>query len=205
MAVHIYGLPIDMDRCCSWRRGTDSRSSRTRRRCTASSIAAVLRLVWRHQHAQLLSEQLVTTGEGGMLLTDDPHWQSAAARSAISRFKPERRFVHDDLGFNYRMRPTSRPRWEWRSGEARRDDPPQTAIGARYRELLAGIPGLELPPDRTDYAESLYWVFGVVLDESIPFDAAAAMKMLQGGASAPAVLLADARAACLSSNGTVPE
>jgi perosamine synthetase len=56
--------------------------------------------------------------------------------------------------------------------------PRKRAVGRLYRELLAGVPGLELAPERTGYAENLWWVFGLVLDESVPFDAAEAMRRL---------------------------
>ena len=52
------------------------------------------------------------------------------------------------------------------------------AMGQRYTELLSGISGLELPQPATDYAENVYWVFGVVLGDAVPFDAAEAMRLL---------------------------
>jgi perosamine synthetase len=51
-------------------------------------------------------------------------------------------------------------------------------MGARYTELLADVPGLELPLAATDYAESIYWVYGLVLSDDLPFDAAEAMRRL---------------------------
>jgi len=39
-------------------------------------------------------------------------------------------------------------------------------MGARYTELLSGVPGIELPLQRTDYAENIYWVYGLVTDDS---------------------------------------
>ena len=44
---------------------------------------------------------------------------------------------------------------------------------------MRGHPRLQLPPERTEYAENIYWVFGVVLDESLSFDAAEAMRRLK--------------------------
>jgi len=51
-------------------------------------------------------------------------------------------------------------------------------MGARYTELLSGLLGIQLPLARTDYAENIYWVYGVVLDASNPFDAVEAMQRL---------------------------
>jgi perosamine synthetase len=44
--------------------------------------------------------------------------------------------------------------------------------------LLAGVDWLELPLPHTDSAENIYWVYGVVLKDSVPFDAEEAMKRL---------------------------
>jgi perosamine synthetase len=51
-------------------------------------------------------------------------------------------------------------------------------MGQVYLEQLADIRGLQLPLPRTPYAENIFWVFGVVLDDSVPFDAAEAMRRL---------------------------
>ena len=51
-------------------------------------------------------------------------------------------------------------------------------IGRRYTERLQGLAGIELPLVSTDDAENIYWVFGVVLDETVPFDASKAMSRL---------------------------
>lgn len=51
-------------------------------------------------------------------------------------------------------------------------------MGALYTELLKGVPGLQLPLAKTDYAENIYWVYGIVLDESLGMDAEEAMKRL---------------------------
>ena len=51
-------------------------------------------------------------------------------------------------------------------------------MGKLYRELLSDIPGMQLPLECTDYAENTYWVFGIVLQEEVPFDADVIMKQL---------------------------
>jgi perosamine synthetase len=41
------------------------------------------------------------------------------------------------------------------------------------------VPGLQLPLVATEYAENIYWVYGVVLDDTVPFDAEEAMRRLR--------------------------
>ena len=51
-------------------------------------------------------------------------------------------------------------------------------IGHRYNELLADLPGVQLPLAGTDYAENIYWVYGLVLSESVQFDGEEALSRL---------------------------
>jgi perosamine synthetase len=51
-------------------------------------------------------------------------------------------------------------------------------MGRRYTELLAGHPGLQLTLAETAYAKNIYWVYGIVLDDSLGFDADEAVRRL---------------------------
>jgi len=52
-------------------------------------------------------------------------------------------------------------------------------MGALYTELLSGMRGLELPVPKIPAAENIYWVYGIVLSDSVPFDAAQMMERLK--------------------------
>jgi perosamine synthetase len=43
---------------------------------------------------------------------------------------------------------------------------------------LADIPSIQLPLFKTDYAENIYWVYGIILKNELPFDGEIAMKKL---------------------------
>ena len=51
-------------------------------------------------------------------------------------------------------------------------------MGQQYTKLLNGISGVQLPLARTEYADNIYWVYGLVLDESLGINAEMAMKRL---------------------------
>jgi perosamine synthetase len=53
-------------------------------------------------------------------------------------------------------------------------------MGRYYTERLADIAGLELMPAKTPYADNIYWVYGMVLKDDVPFDAEEAMRHLGG-------------------------
>jgi perosamine synthetase len=179
MAVHLYGLPVDM--------------------------APVMALAQRHglkviedaaeMHGQtyrgrpcgsfgdlsifsFYPNKLVTTGEGGMVLTDNEQLATRCRSLRNLCFNTEQRFLHTELGYNFRMSNLQAAvgvaQLEQLADFVRR----KREMGAAYTRLLSGTKGLELMPARMEYAENIYWVYGMVLDELVPFDASAAMQRL---------------------------
>lgn len=119
----------------------------------------------------------ITTGEGGMVVTSDD-MLAEKCRSLRNLCFGNRRFVHEELGWNFRM-----SNLQAAVGMAQLERLDETVrrkreIGGWYDALLHDISGIERLPARTDYAENIHWVYGLVLDESIPFDAEEAMKRL---------------------------
>jgi perosamine synthetase len=93
-------------------------------------------------------------------------------------FQAKKRFVHEELGWNYRM--TNLQAALGLAQLERLDEfvTRKRAMGRRYTELLAQVDGLELMPAKTGYADNIYWVFGMVLKEHVQFDAEEAMRRL---------------------------
>jgi perosamine synthetase len=52
------------------------------------------------------------------------------------------------------------------------------AMGRLYTQLLADLPQIELPLAKTDYAQNIYWVYGIVLKDEVPFNANVASAKL---------------------------
>lgn len=113
-----------------------------------------------------------------MVVTDDPVLAERCRSLRNLCFQPHKRFVHEELGWNFRM--TNLQAALGLAQIERLDEfvARKRAMGKRYTELLAGIKGVELMPAKTVYAENIYWVYGLVLDNAIPFDAAEAMRRL---------------------------
>ena len=114
-----------------------------------------------------------------MLLTDD---DELAARCRSLRnlcFQGERRFVHEELGWNFRM-----SNLQAAVGVAQLEQLDaflvrKREIGAAYADRLSGTAGIQLPLARTSYADNLYWVYGLVLEDDVPFDAAEMSRRLR--------------------------
>ena len=179
MVVHIYGLPVDMDPIF--------RLAEKHGLKIIEDAAEVHGQNYRGRPCGSLGDistfsfypnKHITTGEGGMVLTDD--YQIAERCRSLRNlcFKPTKRFVHDELGWNFRM--TNLQAAVGVAQLERLDEfiERKRLMGQLYTKLLAGTPGIQLPVVSTDYAVNIYWVYGVVLDDDLPFDAIEAMRRL---------------------------
>jgi perosamine synthetase len=120
----------------------------------------------------------VTTGEGGMIVTDDETLAEKCRSLRNLCFQPQQRFVHEELGWNLRM--TNLQAALGLAQLERLDEfiRRKRNMGKLYTELLADVSPLELPLTNTEYADNIYWVYGVVLRDDVPFDAKEAMGRL---------------------------
>jgi perosamine synthetase len=120
----------------------------------------------------------ITTGEGGMVLVNDDSLAESCRSLRNLCFQSERRFVHERLGWNLRM--TNLQAALGLAQLERLDEfvTRKRAIGKRYTELLSGIEGVQLPLSKADFAENIYWVYGLVIDESRGIDAETAIQKL---------------------------
>lgn len=120
----------------------------------------------------------ITSGEGGMVLTDDDNLAGRCRSLRNLCFQPGKRFVHEELGYNFRM---SNLQAAVGVAQLERLDEfvaIKRSMGRKYTELLGDCAVLELPLASTSYAENIYWVYGVVLRDHIHCDAEAIMKRL---------------------------
>ncbi len=163
LVVHIYGLPVDLDPVLETAR---------RHGLTVIEDAAEMhgqtyrgRPCGSFGHLSTFSfyaNKHITCGEGGMVVTDDEDLADRCREYRNLCFQKERRFVHERLGWNYRMTniqaAVGLAQLEQLSDHIRA----KRELGRAYAEELAGIDGLILPPASADYAENIYWVFGVL-------------------------------------------
>lgn len=120
----------------------------------------------------------LTTGEGGMIVTDDPGLAERCRSLRNLCFQARKRFVHEELGWNFRMSNLQAALGLAQLERLEKFVDRKRTMGKRYTELLKDIPGLQLPLPGTIYAENIYWVYGVVLKDEVTFDAEEAMRRL---------------------------
>jgi perosamine synthetase len=120
----------------------------------------------------------ITTGEGGMIVTDDEVLAEKCSSLRNLCFQPKRRFVHEEIGWNYRF--TNLQAALGLAQLERLDEfvTLKRKMGKLYTELLSGFDNIQLPLEETAYCKNIYWVYGIVLGNKIPFDAEEAMKRM---------------------------
>jgi len=179
LVVHIYGLPTDMSTILDIALRYNLRviedaaeaHGQTFRGKPCGSFGDISTF-------SFYSNKHVTTGEGGMIVTDDEEIAETCRSLRNLCFQPQKRFVHERLGWNFRMTNIQAAlglaQLERLDAFVQR----KRQMGLRYSELLGDIPNVQLPKSQTDYALNVYWVFGIVLNESLGINAEDAMKRL---------------------------
>lgn len=179
MIVHIFGLPVDMTPILELARRAglqiieDAAQAHGQtyagRPCGSFGVLSTF---------SFYPNKLVTTGEGGMIVTDDPTVAHHCRSLRNLCFQDHRRFVHEELGWNLRM--TNLQAALGLAQLPRLDEllNIKRSMGKYYTESLSDLRELQLPQAETTYAKNAYWVYGLVLSDEIPFDAGEAMRRL---------------------------
>ena len=163
IVVHIYGFPTDMDPVIALANKyklhiiEDAAEMHGQtykgRRCGSFGHISIFSF-YPNKH--------ITTGEGGMIMTDD---ETLAEKCKYYRnlcFKPERRFVHEELGWNYRMTNLQAALGVAQLEKIDTHILRKREIGTLYNLYLQNVSGIELMPVSTSFAENIYWVYAVV-------------------------------------------
>lgn len=109
--------------------------------------------------------KIITTGEGGMVVTNDVHLSERLRVLRDHGMDPDRRYWHPWIGFNYRM--TNLQAAVGCAQMERADDILATKrkVAEWYFDGLSALEVLTLPP-RNDWSRSVYWMFSVLINES---------------------------------------
>jgi perosamine synthetase len=180
MPVHIYGHPVDMDPIVqlAQRHGLSVIED-------AAEAHGALYLAdreganpaWKRcgglgdiSTFSFYANKLVTTGEGGMLLTRDARTAERARGYRNLCFQRGRRFYHTELGNNFRL-----TNLQAAIGLAQVDRINQTIerkrhMGHAYNRRLGRLTGFQLPVEEA-WARQVYWMYGMVMDEATGIDA----------------------------------
>lgn len=120
----------------------------------------------------------ITTGEGGMIVTDEAELAERCRMIRNLCFRRDVRYVHDEISDNYRFTNLQAAVGLAQLERLQEFVEKKRKMGRYYTERLQEIPGLRLPLKKTSYAENIYWVYGLVLEEEVDIDNRKMQSML---------------------------
>lgn len=180
MVVHTYGLPTDMDPIISLAEKYELQ--------IIEDAAEAHGLVYRNKLCgsfgtistmSFYANKHLTTGEGGMITTDDKGLAERCRSLRNLCFQPDARFIHEELGWNYRM--TSMQAALGLAQLERTSEILQIKklMGNSYNMAFQNLNSFQLPIKTTDYAENQYWVYGLVSKLPSQLSGSQARKLLE--------------------------
>jgi len=163
--VHTYGHPVDMDALQEiadqhgiWviEDAAEAHGARYKgRRAGSLGDAACF---------SFYGNKIITTGEGGMITTDNEELAKLARNLRDHAFSTERHFWHRHVGYNYRMTNLQAAVGVAQTEKLEDYVAARRRNAALYSGLLADIDGITTPPEVGD-VENVFWMYGLLVDE----------------------------------------
>jgi perosamine synthetase len=164
MPVHIYGHPCEMDKIIE----LSQKYNLSIVEDTAEAHGAVYNGKLAGTFGQIgcfsfYANKIITTGEGGMIITNDDYL-AEKCRKFKDLHHSEKRFVHDGLGYNYRM---TNLQAAVGCGELKHLNEyvqKKLWMASRYDKLLVQIQGISIPKTKNN-VKNVYWMYGILVDK----------------------------------------
>jgi perosamine synthetase len=165
VVVHTYGHPVDMDAVLEIARrhnlyvvedAAEAHGARYRGQLVGSLGDAAA--------FSFYANKIITTGEGGMVTTNDPQLAETVRTLRDHAFSKERHFWHKYLGYSFRM--TNLQAAIGLAQTEQMDDfvTRRRRNAALYTSLLQDVPGLTLPAEQP-WAENVFWMYGMLVED----------------------------------------
>jgi perosamine synthetase len=165
MVVHTYGHPVDMDKV--------NEIAKKHNLLVIEDAAEAHGALYKGKKIGSLSDiacfsfyanKIITTGEGGMVVTNNEKFADRA-RKLRNHFFGEPRFLHQEVGYNYRL-----TNMQAAIGLAQIEKIEELVNARRsnahyYNYLLKNVKGVTLPPEKY-WAKNVYWMYGILIEEN---------------------------------------
>jgi len=179
MVVHIYGLPVDINPVLE-----------LAKQYNLAIIEDAAEAIGQTYHKKpcgsfgdisvfsFYPNKHITTGEGGMIVTDDVEIAEKCKSHRNLCFQPQQRFLHNELGWNFRFSNIQAAVGLAQLEKLDQNIIRKRSIGKRYLTNLIELKSVQLPVLKTEFTENLFWVFGMVIKTDQFADAATFEKIL---------------------------
>jgi perosamine synthetase len=177
--VHLYGHPADMDPILDIARkhnllviedASEAHGALYKGKCVGSLGKAGT--------FSFYGNKIITTGEGGIVTTDDDELDTKLRFLRDHAMSAEKRYWHNEIGFNYRMTNLQAALGVAQMEQIEKFIERKRQIAARYILNLQDLSNITLPPE-ADWAHSVYWMFSILLNPDFPMPRDEFLKQLK--------------------------
>jgi perosamine synthetase len=163
IVVHLYGHPVDMDPILS--------VARKHKLYVIEDCAQAHGATYKGRKVGGLGDigsfsfyanKVITTGEGGMITLNDKSLADRARSLKSLAFGASNKFMHHDIGYNYRMTNLQAAIGHAQFGKIETIIAAKRKVAARYHAILRDRSELELPVEK-EYARNVYWMYHILV------------------------------------------
>jgi len=180
MVVHLFGHPVDMDvvleiakkydlkiiEDCAEAHGVEYKGKKVG---SIGDIGAF----------SFYANKTITCGEGGMVVTNSDKIAEKASSLKNLSYGKINRFMHEDIGFNYRLPNISAALGLGQFENIQSVFEEKERIYTRYKNNLLEIKGINIPHIRDWVSKYVMWVFNIYLDNNFPVSRDGLTKILK--------------------------
>jgi len=113
------------------------------------------------------ANKLITTGEGGMVVTNNDTFAIEAAKFKDLYHSPTKRFIHDKIGYNYRLTNLQAAVGLGELKHLKEYIAKKQAMATRYSQSLSEIKGI-ITPQTLPNVTNVYWMYAIRLTKDFP-------------------------------------
>jgi perosamine synthetase len=164
--VHILGHPVDLDPIISTARKYGLKVIEDATEGLGATYKG--RPLGNHGDVACFSfngNKIITTGGGGMLVTNDTNWAVRAKYLTTQAKDDPIEYIHNEVGYNYRLTNLLAAVGCAQMEQLDTYVAAKRRIAARYATALRGIPGI-VPMAQAEWANSTFWMYTVLVKEA---------------------------------------
>ena len=165
LIVHIYGLPVDLK--------TILRAAKKNKIIVIEDAAEQIGQTYNGQPVGSFGDistfsffvnKHITTGEGGMICTNKKKLKKRFEVLKNISFQPKKqKFIHDELGWNYRMTNMQAAVGLAQLEKINSFIKLKRKMGNFYNKKFKNLNSLQLPISKNEFSENIYWVYPLII------------------------------------------
>lgn len=164
LVVHIYGHPADMDAI--------TKIAKKHKLVVIEDAAEAHGAKYKGKIVGSIGDfgcfsfyanKIITSGEGGMIVTNNKLYAEEIGKYKDYYFSPKKRFIHEKVGFNYRMTNMQAGLGLGQLKHINEYIKKKHTMAKLYKKYLEKIPGISLPIAKPE-CTNVYWMYSVVVD-----------------------------------------